>query len=258
MTSPPFRRLSGKHSSRYVQSVYTVTKPAQPSPSDSPPGSGESHFPARERSEFLAELASGVVAVYCHAPARGRAHTRAHSVSGLRFLSRERFGVQPRAPRGQALSPHVSARAHRHARRPLWCLSRWWTPSLCYLRPGFPVRRSPDTVRFSRLEREASSDTKSALVTPSVPPPLPELAHVDTHTPSVCLLHARSFPNTRATKCAWEHHCAHPLRTIRDREQTSPRTRLLRAWVSRDQPRLGPTLSALSSPRVPVPCSDLS
>jgi hypothetical protein len=58
-----------------------------------------------------------VVAVYCHAPARGRARTHAHSLSGLGFLSGKWFGVQPSTPPGQTVPPRISqcARARRQA-----------------------------------------------------------------------------------------------------------------------------------------------
>lgn len=41
-----------------------------------------------------------VVAVYCHAPTRGRAHTCAYSLSGLAFLSRKLLRVQSHTPLG--------------------------------------------------------------------------------------------------------------------------------------------------------------
>lgn len=61
-----------------------------------------------------------VVAVYCHAPARGRARTCAYSLSGLAFLSRKRFGVQSSTPLG-----YISQRSHapRDARWPPWRVS---------------------------------------------------------------------------------------------------------------------------------------
>lgn len=61
------------------------------------------HLQARQLSTFelgreirvSGQAGVWVVAVYCHAPARGRARTCAYSLSGLAFLSRKRFGVQP-------------------------------------------------------------------------------------------------------------------------------------------------------------------
>lgn len=62
--------IGRRRRSRYVQSVYTVTKHARPSPSDSPPGS--SALSGRGgRSEFSGEAGVWVVAVYCHAPTTG-------------------------------------------------------------------------------------------------------------------------------------------------------------------------------------------
>lgn len=121
--------------SRYVQSVCTATKPAGPSP---PP----THLQAPARRTFRPGRELGVtggagrsvVAVYCHAPARGRAHSRA--------LTRAHFqesglGCNPAHLSGGLSRPACpSARTHEHARRPPWCVS----PSLRHLRPGPSVR----------------------------------------------------------------------------------------------------------------------
>lgn len=108
VTSPPFRSLSGDRSSRYVQSVYTVTKPAQPPRlrltsrlrrvALSGPGG---------RSEFLAELASELLLFTATPPHAGtRTLSRTHFLDSA--FSPERFGVQPSAPRGRTLPPRLS------------------------------------------------------------------------------------------------------------------------------------------------------
>lgn len=191
-------------------------------------------------------------------PARGRAHTRAHSVSGLGAFSPASDLGCSRAHLASVLPlPAVPARVPRHVLGPPRGVSPWWTPSLCHLRPGSPVRHSPDTARRTLRRRVR-------LFTP-LPPPLPSpRLHTWTHRterpPPACAV----LPQPWATKCAWEHHCARlsgsgpssePLGTG---SKLRPKPQLTRAWVSRDPPRLRPTLSARSSPRVPAPCADLS
>lgn len=215
------------------------------------------------RSEFLAELASGLLLFTATPPARGRAHTHAHSVSGLGAVSPESdLGCSPAHLASGLSLPAVSGRVPRPAPGPPWGVSLWRTPSLCHLRPGSPVRHSPDTARRSGLERAAHSDTKSAFVTPSVPPPLPERAHVDApHRVSAsCVLGSSPTPGPPSVRGNTPVRApnAGELRTTRTVSKLCPKPQLTRAWVSRDRPRLGPALSARSSPRVPVPCADLS
>lgn len=117
VTSPPFRRLSGDRSSRYVQSVYTVTKPAQSSPSDSPPGSGKSHFPAREGDRSFWQRWQ--VSCCCLLP-RPRMRARAHS-HALTFwtglsLRKAGWGATQRTSRADPPSLHVLARGRTDTR----------------------------------------------------------------------------------------------------------------------------------------------
>nr|XP_055099378.1 translation initiation factor IF-2-like [Symphalangus syndactylus] len=97
-----------------------------------------------------------VVAVDCHAPARGRAHTHAHSLSGLGLRRGKRCGgaalrTPPRLPesartdtRGATLSPSVRGivtKRSSHAwaeSRPLRTVGKG-PPGPDYPAPGFPV-----------------------------------------------------------------------------------------------------------------------
>lgn len=160
---------------------------------------------------FLAELASELLLFTATPPYAGaRTLTRTHFLDSA-FSPERSLGCNPaHLAGGLSLLAFSRARAHTRARGLPWCVSQWRTSSLCHLRPGSPVRHPPDTVRCSRLERGALSDTKSAFVTPAALSPLPELAHVDTPHTECPLLHAWSFPSTQATKYAWEHHSARP------------------------------------------------
>lgn len=116
VTSPPFRRLSSDRSSRYVQSVYTVTKPAQPSPSDSPPGSGESHFPAGEgERSFWPSWPVGCCCLLPRPRTRVRAHSRALSFWTRLSLQKAVWGAARRTSQAGSPSLPVSARTQRRA-----------------------------------------------------------------------------------------------------------------------------------------------
>lgn len=86
------------------------------------------HLQARARRTFRPGRELGVsggaglsvVAVYCHAPARGRAHSRALTRTHFQdfgFPSGKRFGVQPSTRCRRALPPRMSQRAHTNTRR---------------------------------------------------------------------------------------------------------------------------------------------
>lgn len=107
VTSPPSRRLSGERGPRYVQSVYTVTKPAQPSPSDSPPGSGESHSPAREGGRSFGP--SRPVGCCCSPPrpphAGARTLARTQFLDSALSLQKAIWGAARRTSRAGSASP---------------------------------------------------------------------------------------------------------------------------------------------------------
>lgn len=193
--------------------------------------------------------------------AGARTHSRALTFWTRLSLWKAVWGAAQHTSRAGSPSPHVPVRARRHARGPPWCVSPWRTPSLCHLGPGSPVRHTRATVRCSGLERDPHADTKSVCVTLSVPPPLPDFAHVDTHTQSVRLLHVRSFPGTRSPSLRGIPPARAPSTAVGRAQNHSGH------WA---EVALGPTarrlsflrsprhLSARSPPRAPVPCSDLS
>lgn len=190
--------------------------------------------------------------------AGARTLTRTHFL-GSAFAGASGVGVQPCAP------PTASSRerAYGHARGYLGA-SPWGTPSLCHLRPGPPVRHTSGTVRWERAGARRTLKAESVFVTPSAPPPLPNL-HTWTHrTPRFAFCtHGASLGPPPVTKRTWDRHQAllsrvGRVQTTLDRGQRSPSARLPRARVSCDRSRFCPTRSARSPPGVPVPCSDLS
>lgn len=108
--------------SRYVQSVYTVTKHARPSPSDSPPGS--SALSGRGgRSEFLAKLACGLLLFTATPPQRARAHSRALTFWTCLSLRKGGWGGGQHTSRAAFLPACPSARTQTRAGATLLRLS---------------------------------------------------------------------------------------------------------------------------------------
>lgn len=111
-----------------------------------------------------------------------RTLTRTHFLDWA--LSRESdLGCSPAHPAGGlSLVASPSSRTHRLARGLPWRVSRWRTPSLCHLGPGFPVRHA----RHCSLPRAGARRTlrhKVRLCHAFCAPSPPERAHVDTtHT----------------------------------------------------------------------------
>lgn len=110
--------------SRYVRSAYTVTKPGQPSSHATPPhprltsGLRTSRtFRLRREIGVSGQAGLWVVAVYCHAPARGRAHTltRTHFLDSA-FSLESGLGCRPaHLAGGLSLSARPSARTQTRA-----------------------------------------------------------------------------------------------------------------------------------------------
>ena len=142
------------------------------------------------RSEFLAQLAGGLLLFTATPPHAGaRTLTRTH-LEDSAFAPESGLGSGPTQPEG-CWSPRVPAHAHTsNARGPPWCASLGRTPSLCHLRPGSPGRRARAASSLLRTRARGTLRRKvDVFVTPSAPPALSELAHVDT-THTECLARA--------------------------------------------------------------------
>lgn len=162
------------------------------------------------RAELVPERAAGSLPFTATPPHAGaRTLTRAHFLDSA-FAPESGLGFSPAHLAGRLF---LSARPSACARGPPSCVSLWRTPSLCHLRPGSPVRHTPDT--HSSLLRAGARHTPQTQSPPLSllrrPLPSPSVHTWTHHTHRVpAFLHARSFPSTQATKCAWEHHCACP------------------------------------------------
>lgn len=167
---------------------------------------------------------------------RARAHSRAHTWrTRLSLLRKAAWGAAPHSSPEGSRSLRVPARAHTsNARGPPWCVSLGRTPSLCHLRPGSPARRARGSSLLRTRARGTLRRKVDVFVTPSAPPALSELAHVDT-THTECLARAILPP-----------HLGHLLYVgAPPRAPLSAVGRAQNHWGPRAEVSLGPTAPRL-------------
>ena len=164
------------------------------------------------RSEFLAQLAGGLLLFTATPPHAGaRTLTRTH-LEGSAFAPESGLGSGPKQLAGGLLvSASPSARTHSaspratrggHLGEPLWGGHLAFVTFVL----AFPGD-ARGLVRRPGLQRGAHSGAKSMSLSRLLRPlPYPSLHTWTQHTPSV--LHARSFLRTWVTYCTWELHPA--------------------------------------------------